>query len=248
MILEDIILVDLETTGTNSAVDRIIEIGLIKYDLYGKRNEFTIFVNPQTKIANSDIHGITDDMVANSKTFKDIAEDLYDYFKDIKHICAYNFKFDFGFLQAEFDRVGITLNTKDYIFVDPLEIFRKFVPHTLAGAYKHYVGGEMTNAHRALDDIKATEQVLISQSKIYDELFSKGLKAVQLETVGEVDLISRWFAKDGDNYVFLQGKHKGEIVTPRHSSYLDWISSLKDISLDDRNLLAGDLGEIPLAY
>ncbi|MFN7593630.1 MAG: exonuclease domain-containing protein, partial [Bacteroidota bacterium] len=58
---------DLETTGTDYARDRIVEIALVVLYPDGSVKEWNDLVNPGISIpkASSDIHGITDEMVRN---------------------------------------------------------------------------------------------------------------------------------------------------------------------------------------
>ncbi|MGO1641563.1 MAG: 3'-5' exonuclease [Candidatus Corynebacterium faecigallinarum] len=62
--------VDTETTGFSAKRDRIIELGVVLIDSNFRECErWSTLINPQKKITNSHIHGITDDMVANAPTF-----------------------------------------------------------------------------------------------------------------------------------------------------------------------------------
>ncbi|MGB1451272.1 MAG: exonuclease domain-containing protein, partial [Marinirhabdus sp.] len=66
---------DLETTGTNVAKDRIVEIAILKIFPNGNKESHLWRVNPKMKIPAdvTAIHGITDEMVANEPTFKQLA-------------------------------------------------------------------------------------------------------------------------------------------------------------------------------
>ena len=73
-----IIFFDLETTGTNITTDRIVEISMIKIMPNGEERERTLRINPEMHIPKeaTDVHGISDEDVANCRTFKEIAKDL----------------------------------------------------------------------------------------------------------------------------------------------------------------------------
>ena len=75
---------DLETTGINVATDRIVEIAILKVFPNGNKESHTWRVNPEMPIpeASSAIHGITDEMVANEPTFKELATKVYTLIKD----------------------------------------------------------------------------------------------------------------------------------------------------------------------
>jgi DNA polymerase-3 subunit epsilon len=70
--------IDLETTGTNLAVDRIVEIAIVKILPDGSRQVKQKYLNPQIPIpkACSDMHGITDEKVKDCPVFKDVANEL----------------------------------------------------------------------------------------------------------------------------------------------------------------------------
>lgn len=76
-----IVFFDLETTGTDHAKDRIVELALIKIHPDGKRESYVRRLNPGMPIpkSSSDIHGILDEHVKDSPQFKHIAHELYDW-------------------------------------------------------------------------------------------------------------------------------------------------------------------------
>ena len=59
----------LETTGTNLAIDRVVEIAIVKINTDGNKQIKRKLVNPEIPIPTgaSDIHGITDDMVKDAR-------------------------------------------------------------------------------------------------------------------------------------------------------------------------------------
>ena len=104
-----IIFFDLETTGTNITKDRIVEISMIKIMPNGTENERTIRLNPEMPIPAeaTAVHGITDEDVANCRTFKMIAADLAKSFQGCD-IAGFNSnRFDIPMLDQEFQRAGV---------------------------------------------------------------------------------------------------------------------------------------------
>ena len=79
---------DLETTGVNVVTDRIVEIAILKLLPNGNREGKTWLVNPGCPIPKgaSDVHGITDDKVADASLFKQLASEIYDYILSLIHI------------------------------------------------------------------------------------------------------------------------------------------------------------------
>ena len=75
---------DLETTGTNISKDRIVEISIHKVFPDGAENTFTYRVNPTVPIPAETmaVQGITDDMVKDEPTFKELAHEVNNIIKD----------------------------------------------------------------------------------------------------------------------------------------------------------------------
>jgi DNA polymerase-3 subunit epsilon len=97
---------DLETTGTSTAMDRIIELCAVKLSTDGSQEEIHYLLNPTIPIAAgaSAVHGITDEMVQDKPTFGDLASELADFFQGYD-LGGYNIKrFDVPMLMEEFHR------------------------------------------------------------------------------------------------------------------------------------------------
>ena len=75
---------DLETTGVNVSNDRIVEISVIKINIDKTEDSKTWLINPEIKIPKvvSAIHGITDEMVKDKPTFKDVSSEIFSFIKD----------------------------------------------------------------------------------------------------------------------------------------------------------------------
>jgi len=106
LVSNPLVFVDLETTGTTAAVDRITEIGIVEVDAHGVR-EWSQLVDPQTPIPGfiQSMTGITDAMVAGQPTFAEVADELLRRLQGRLFI-AHNARFDYGFLRSEFQRAG----------------------------------------------------------------------------------------------------------------------------------------------
>src|SRR5690606_5657662 len=142
---------DLETTGTNIGTDRIVEISVLKVFPNGNKESHTWRVNPEMPIPKgaSDVHGITDEMVANEPTFKDLAPTVYNLVKD-SDLGGYNSnRFDIPILAEEMMRAEVDFDFKNTLFVDVQTIFHKMEKRTLEAAYKFYCDKELKNAHSA---------------------------------------------------------------------------------------------------
>lgn len=99
-------IVDTETTGTNQATDKIIELGIVVVEycpdsgqVYRVLETFNELEYPGIPIPpeSTKIHGITDDMVANKRIDDDAVKDLM---ADVSLVIAHNSNFDRGFMEA----------------------------------------------------------------------------------------------------------------------------------------------------
>ncbi len=102
------LILDTETTGFYfQDSDRIVEVGaieMINRKLTGR--SIHIYINPEKPVGDSaDIHGITDEFLADKPKYAEIAEVLFNYLKGAE-IIAHNATFDMNFLNMEFKRSG----------------------------------------------------------------------------------------------------------------------------------------------
>ena len=86
-----LVFIDLETTGTNIAIDRIIEIAIVKILPDKTRHVKHKLINPQMPIpkGSTDIHGITDEKVKDAPIFKEVANELKQFI-DNADLSGYN--------------------------------------------------------------------------------------------------------------------------------------------------------------
>lgn len=221
--------IDLETTGVNLSTDRIVELAIIKLMPDGSRLTKRKLLNPQMPIpqASSDIHGITNEMVQDAPTFKDVANEVKQFI-DGADLAGYNSnRFDIPMLMEEFLRIGMDVNFLDRRMVDVQHIFYSMEPRTLTAAYRFFCNCELDNAHSAMADIEATIEVLHAQVGRYQQL-GRSVDSI-LGLIGEekiVDYARRMVYNDQGVEVFNFGKHKGKVVADvlrNEPSYYDWM-------------------------
>ena len=224
-----IIFFDLETTGTSVTSDRIVEISLIKVFPDGHTEEKTRRINPERHIPEEStaIHHITDEDVKDAPTFRQIARSLHDLFDD-SDIAGFNSnKFDVPLLIEEFGRAGLSFDVSGRNFVDVQGIFHKMEQRTLVAAYRFYCGKELSDAHSASADTRATYEVLLSQLERYPELKNDVTALAQFSSGGRnVDLAGRMIYDDNNEPIFNFGKNKGRKVKDivRHEpGFIQWI-------------------------
>lgn len=163
---------DLETTGKVPDVDRIIQIGIIRALPNGDVREWSTFVDPQIDIpAEATLaHKITNEMVAGSPTFGDLAGMLLVGLSDCDFL-GQNLKFDLRFLEAEFKRANRVWSYAEAGIVDTLRIDQVKDPRDLSSLLKKYCDGlDHPEAHEALADVRAAIQVFDGELRAYPDL------------------------------------------------------------------------------
>ncbi|MBR8742429.1 DEDD exonuclease domain-containing protein [Nocardiopsis sp. MG754419] len=161
------VIVDLETTGTGASTSHITEIGAVRVRGGAVVDEYTTLVNPGVLIpANITLlTGITQSMVATAPPIADVLPDLLALLtaEPGTVLVAHNAPFDTGFLKAACEREGREWPAPPV--VDTLRLARALLPapqvrnHRL-GTLAAYFGAHVTPNHRALDDARATVDVL----------------------------------------------------------------------------------------
>jgi DNA polymerase-3 subunit epsilon len=220
---------DLETTGINISTDRIVEISILRISPEGKEEWFVSRVNPEMPIPpkSTAIHGIKDEDVASSPTFKEIAKNLVSYLEGCD-LAGYNsMKFDIPVLAEEFLRVNIDFNFKKRKYIDVQVIFFKKEQRTLSAAYKFYCDKTIKNAHSSKADTQATYEVLQAQLDIYTDLVNDVEKLSDFSAHNtSADFIGRIIFDENGVETFNFGKHKGkpvEQVFKDDPAYYSWM-------------------------
>ena len=235
---------DLETTGTNVAKDRIVEIAILKVFPNGNKESHTWRVNPEMPIPAvvTALHGITDEMVVNEPTFKDLAQKVYSLIKD-SDLGGFNSnRFDIPLLAEELLRAEVDFDMKKSLSVDVQTIFHKKEKRTLEAAYKFYCNKDLTNAHSAAADTNATYEVLKSQLDKYEDLEND---VSYLSTFSSHRNFADFagyigYNKKGEE-IFGFGKHKGSLVEDvieKEPGYFGWLLNA-DFPLYTKKVLTG---------
>lgn len=209
--------------------DRIVEISVIKVYPDGHDEVKTRRLHPEMPIPaeSTAIHHITDEDVKDCPTFKQIAKSLMEMFAD-SDIAGYNSnKFDLPLLIEEFGRAGLPFDLNGRRFIDVQNIFHKMEQRTLVAAYKFYCGRELTNAHGAEADTRATYEVLMSQLDRYDTLKNDVAELAKFSSGDKnLDLSARFVYNDKKVPVFNFGKYKGQPVVEifrREPGFYQWM-------------------------
>ena len=161
------IVLDTETTGISiKDGHRIVEIGCIELEnLVPTQNKFHCYLNPERKVSEKalEVHGYTDEFLANKKKFKDIGDQFLEFIKG-KRLIIHNAEFDLGHLNNELAIFGKKkLNNE---IIDTLILARdKFPgsPVSLDALCKRYrVDNSKRTQHTALIDCDLLAKVYIN--------------------------------------------------------------------------------------
>jgi len=166
------LVLDTETTGLEpSQGHRIIEIGVVEMiDRRLTGNNFHVYLQPDREIDAGaiEVHGITNEFLADKPRFEDIAEELADYLRGAE-VIIHNAPFDIGFIDAEFQRMenGLTMESLCEV-IDTLVMAREMHPgqrnslDALCGRYD--VNNNHRTKHGALLDSEILADVYLAMT------------------------------------------------------------------------------------
>ena len=174
---------DLETTGFSSKNDKIIEIGAVKIKNGEIIGNFSEFVNPKRPIPYKiiELTGINDDMVRNAETIEEILPKFLEFIGD-SVVVAHNASFDCSFISKNCNDLGLTFEPT---IVDTVPLCRFLYPELKSvklNIVAKHLGVKLESHHRAVDDAKATGDILL-------ECIKKTKEEMQIDTLAGLNKI-----------------------------------------------------------
>jgi DNA polymerase III subunit epsilon len=163
---QDLVFVDLETTGGNAAYHRITEIGIVRVEGGSVVEEWSSLINPECAIPAyiESFTGITNEMVATAPRFADVSKLVLEKLRSARSatappvFVAHNARFDYAFLRAEFRRLDMHFSAKVLCTV---KLSRRLFPHHV----RHSLDAVMERhdlacsaRHRALGDARVISE------------------------------------------------------------------------------------------
>ncbi len=150
------IVIDLETTGLSAKLDKIIEIGAVKFVNGEEAEIFSSYVNSGVKLPEriTELTGIVEEDLQDAPEISDLLEEL-DTFLGDEVLVGHNLLFDFSFLKRAFSFQRRDFNKQG---IDTLRIARTCLPqleHKNLGDLCRYYDISL-KAHRAVSDARAT--------------------------------------------------------------------------------------------
>ncbi|MBR3927870.1 MAG: PolC-type DNA polymerase III [Clostridia bacterium] len=156
------VVLDVETTGLNTAKDKITEIGAVKIKNGVEVEEYSMLINPECLIPEkvTEITGINAAMLRDQPTIEQVIHG-FAAFCEGSVLVAHNASFDMAFFRRAFRDAGIPFH---FPILDTLALsrnyYRQLKSHKLGQICKA-LGISLTNAHRAVHDARATGEVLV---------------------------------------------------------------------------------------
>ncbi|MDU2122396.1 MAG: PolC-type DNA polymerase III [Clostridium celatum] len=174
---------DLETTGFSSKNDKIIEIGAVKIQNGVIIDNFSEFVNPRRPIPYNitELTGINDDMVRDAQAIEEILPRFIEFIGD-SVVVAHNAGFDCSFISKNCNDLGLAFTPT---VVDTVPLCRFLYPELKSvklNLVAKYLGVKLESHHRAVDDAKATADILV-------ECFKKIKEELEVETLEDLNKI-----------------------------------------------------------
>ncbi|MFA9398416.1 MAG: PolC-type DNA polymerase III [Clostridiaceae bacterium] len=168
---QSFVIFDIETTGLSILNHNIIEIGAVKIQNKEIVDRFSEFVNPEQNIPENivELTGIDDDMVKDSDTIDIVLKRFLEFSKD-SILVAHNANFDVSFIK----RIGRDMNVKiNNPVLDTLTLsqylYKDISKYKLNNLCKH-LGITLLNHHRAVDDAKATCDILLQSFNLLEDM------------------------------------------------------------------------------
>ena len=163
------IVLDTETTGLDPAAGhRVVELGCVELmNMVATGRTFHVYFNPEMLMpaGAQDIHGLTDEFLADKPLFADQAEAFLEFIGDAQ-LVIHNATFDIGFLNAELERLGKPKLTNHY--VDTVTMARRKFPGQRASldslCERFGVDNSSRTKHGALLDSELLAEVYLELS------------------------------------------------------------------------------------
>lgn len=180
---------DLETTGFSPINDKIIEIGAVKIKEGKIIDRFSEFVNPKIHIPDriTELTSIEDEMVEDKETIEVLLPKFMEFTKDTV-LVAHNASFDISFIKKNCRDLNLEFNNS---FMDTVTLSRYLFPslkrYKLNTVAKH-LGVSLENHHRAVDDAKATADILLKSFKMLKDKEIFDLKTLNKEFLESINI------------------------------------------------------------
>lgn len=152
---------DLETTGFDADIDKIVEIGAVRVENGEITGRYQQLVNPGVSIPSevSELNHITNETVKGCPSIRQVLPDFLDFVGD-DTLAAHNAGFDAAFLRAACSKCGLKA-PKDFFDTMRLSVYWPHLKNRKLETFLKAAGIKNDNSHRALSDAEATANLII---------------------------------------------------------------------------------------
>ncbi|TLG81412.1 DNA polymerase III subunit epsilon [Vagococcus zengguangii] len=190
--------VDLETTGTNSKEDKIIQIGCVFVQNGQIIDIYRQDINPRIKLTKQieSLTRLTNQQLASAPYFEDIAAELMQKLTNCVFV-AHNIYFDYQFLSQAFVQAGFEPLTMPGIdTVELAQIFLPTLPSYRLTDIADFLEYEHDRPHQADSDALVTSELLI--------YIEQKIKQLPICTLEQIVTLSRVLGKETSDYLAMQ--------------------------------------------
>ena len=236
-----IVVLDIETTGTDKLKDHIIQLSAIKVDTEANKviESFNEYIRPE---GNYSIaigaylkHHIHQDFLKDKPTFRTIGPKFLDFLKDLPILTYNGISFDLPFLAQEYKNIGIEFCPTSHKLYDAYKEELRRNSNSLSATYKRYCGKTMEEsglvAHDAFSDIKATYGIFKYQNKT-DEV-------KDIKMLSDDNMVSTIDWEGEEKVVVTFGKYKNvpiDFIAKYDPAYINWLLSI-NMSKMSKNII-----------
>lgn len=242
--MRNIVAFDVETTGTDTSKDAIIQLAAVKFDKdFNRLDSYCCYVKPMGdfEIAPGALekHGLTKEFILENGVPSNEVMEAFNRFCEDCDVLSYNGNtFDIKFIDKEMKAAGIEFSL-DRVFYDSMKYEIMLHPRHLENVYKNYTGRDLDDAHNALADVNATIEVFKHQLNKFSEqdITLDEIMGFEESHIFDVDGM---FKKEDDKIIFTKGKHRDEEfmqVCVADPGYIKWYMNNPDFNNHTKNIL-----------
>lgn len=232
---DKLIFYDLETTGVDADLCRIVQLAYVLYENGEEQGFGELVMNPCQSISQgaSLVHGYTDAKVADLAPFSTHAQDLFGLFADRVWVGYNNKRFDDVILKREFQLAGYAIPKA----VGVVDCYRQFIhkhgksfkrgERTLHACHVKYCGTAFEDAHNAVADVKAVikclEAMIVKHPEMEDIQVAISVSGAEDLTIDRLGFFK--FHGTTHQPIMAKGKHASLPMEKVPLSYYIWIAS-----------------------